>query len=261
MCEERWRFNLLGTFEVVRNNTVLAGVHRNKHCQVLAFLAYTSGQHARGNLSALFWPMSEVRSNNLSQAIGKLTRILELPELNEYTLLQNPGDGTLGLLYGLFTRDIDVFGQFLKEADKISDETAKIGPLTAAVRLYRGEFMLGYDAEEEYEWIARPRLDFRNKFVLALKTLERLFRKFSLTDLAVLCEEHIVFAAPLSPDECALLENWDKTVPAEPTVSRSPSATNRAARSVNLPKAITAYNHGRGLWKLRSEGALRESIR
>lgn len=235
MLEKRWRFKMLGTFEVSHNQVVVTGIHRNKHCQILAFLAYTPGKNARERLSARFWPQSDDSDNNLSQALTKLKRILGLMEQTPDSLLQSPGDGTHSLLSDLFTRDIDEFNQILKGADRISDTAAKIGLLTAAVKLYRGEFMLGYDTDAEYGWIEKPRLDYRNKFARALMLLGRLFRERSLPDLAIMCEEHAANAMPLTADECALLENWN-----EPPATASPTTawgkrTNSRRFSVNMP--------------------------
>lgn len=261
MLEERWHFKMLGTFEVTRNRGIVPGIHRHKHCQLLAFLAYNMGKHSRASLALKFWPLSDDGDNNLSQALLRLTRILELPKLSPDTLLQSPRDGTLSLLSELFTRDIDAFNQHLKEADKTADAPAKIKTLTAAFRLYRGEFLLGYSDTQEYDWIAKARSDYRAKFVQALETLCGLFRELSLPELANVCEEHAANAAPLTADECTLLEHWNETPSVEPLepFPFKPLPFIRPIPVIN-PKAVASYNQGRRLWKIRAEGALQESL-
>ncbi len=123
---------------------VLSRVHRSKECQLLAFLAYTPGKHPRHKLEANFWPWSGDRANSLSVAMSKLTKILEMPKLTPETLLQSSGDYTLGLQSHMFTRDIDDFDYLLNKAENVTDAAETIKLLIPAVKLYRGEFLLGY---------------------------------------------------------------------------------------------------------------------
>ena len=264
MAEQRWRFDMLGTFEVSCDAVPLMGVHRHKHCLLLAYLAHERRMHSRAKLVEQFWPQTEGNSNNLSQAIRRLTQLLALPGLPPDALLQSPRDGTLGLLAAAFTRDIDDFDLLLKSAARASQDAEKIAALGAAVALYRGEFLLGYPTGDEYGWLLRPRDNFRRKFVDALKTLAELFRSRSLADLSALCEEHAISAAPFSGEERALLESWRETDSAAP-VTFSPTAPvpPRPAPDKDADsnaRAVAAYNQGRRLWKIRAHAPLKESL-
>ncbi len=255
MPVEGWRFKMPGTFEVTRGEVPIAGIHRHKHCLLLAYLAYKRGKQSRDSLAAKFWPQTDDGSNNLSQAIVRLTRLLDLPRLSPDTLLQS-SDGTLGLSSELYTRDLDDFNRLLKRADKGTDDEAKIADYTDAVKLYRGEFLLGYPVGNEYDWIAEPRADYGRKFAHALKSLGELFRDMDSADLAALCEEHAGSMAPLSGEEQALLENWREAG------HRASGPKRKTHKSVQVSNAgvVASYNHGRRLWKIRAHAPLMESL-
>jgi predicted ATPase/DNA-binding SARP family transcriptional activator len=149
------RLSLLGSPHIERDG-VPVEVDTRKAIALFAYLALTGQAHSREALAALLWPEydQDRAYANLRRTLWSLNRAVGKERLDI-------DQDTIGLRRGAgFWLDVDAFRSHLHQCQTHghadSDVCAAcIPPLTAAVKLYRGDFMAGFtlrDSPDFDDW-------------------------------------------------------------------------------------------------------------
>jgi predicted ATPase/DNA-binding SARP family transcriptional activator len=167
---------LLGLPRIERDGEPVK-VDRRKAIAIMAYLALTGQAHSRDALSALFWPQydQDRAYANLRQTLWSLNRAVgkEWFDVDKETIALRRGRG--------LWLDVDAFHSHLNECQTHghadSDLCSACTPaLTAAVKIYRGDFMAGFtlrDSPDFDDWQLFQAESLRSELAGALSRLVR----------------------------------------------------------------------------------------
>lgn len=165
--------NILGQFEILWEGQPASGLSLRKSQALLIYLALNPGGHDRGRLAGLLWgdlPERNAR-RNLRHALHKLRRTLDPAALESDRLSVN--------LSPALSLQVDVldFEALVTRADRCRRQgelEAAVGHLEAAVDLYQGDFLSGFDVPDcpaFEEWVVRCQARTRERFLESLDVL------------------------------------------------------------------------------------------
>lgn len=142
MIKPELQLNLLGAPQVFLNTDPVTGFVSKKAQALLFYLAETQQPHTRQLLAALLWPeMPETTARtNLRKALSNLRRLF--PEhllISRHTAAFNPDSP-----YCLDSRQFEHQLDCLQIKNRLN--SANYEDLTAALELYRGDFLAGFSA-------------------------------------------------------------------------------------------------------------------
>ncbi|HLK61323.1 MAG TPA: tetratricopeptide repeat protein [Chthonomonadaceae bacterium] len=176
MLEQPWRIELFGGLKAEQGRRTITRFRTHKTAALLAYLAYYRNRmHPREELIELLWPDTTLEAGRVSlrTALASLRAQLEPPGAQANSVLI--ADRVhLQLNPHAITTDVADFESMLKEAAQATDPEARIGKLTQAIVLYRGELLPGH--YEDWAILERERL------------AESAFR--ALHQLALAAEQH-----------------------------------------------------------------------
>ncbi|MEW6405531.1 MAG: tetratricopeptide repeat protein [Chloroflexota bacterium] len=157
---------LLGSPQILQDNSPAPSFISNKVPALLAYLAVTRRAHTRDKLAALLWgEMSDADAkNNLRQALTNLRKFAEAELIITRDTIEFVGDE--------FVDSIE-FDAALRSASSLDPEPASV-ILTDSLRLYTGDFLEGFhvrDAPEFEDWMLAERARLRELALQALHTL------------------------------------------------------------------------------------------
>lgn len=163
---------MLGGLRALVADRVISRFQTQKTGALLAYLASHPGQtFHREYLASLLWPEGEASAvrNRLNQAVSSLRRQLHPPgsEANAVIVADHL---TLAINPRTVGTDLVEFRELLRRSETETDERAQIDSLTAAVNLYRGEFLHGF----EEPWIRLERVSISDHVFDALSRLIKL---------------------------------------------------------------------------------------
>lgn len=193
-------FLLLGAPRIERDGSPIS-VDTRKAVALLAYLAVTRQPHHRDTLAALLWPeydQPHARAT-LRRTLSALGRALDGDHLNVER-------ETIGLRDGANLRlDVDEFRHLLAECQThghAADEAcaACLGPLAAAVALYRDDFMAGFslrDSPAWDDWQFFQREALRRELAGALRRLTSVYIALGRYDAAIACARRWLALDPL----------------------------------------------------------------
>lgn len=163
------RIEMLGGFQVIRNQQTVVRFHTRKAAALLAYLSlHPDRRHSRERLAEMLWPENdpEAARASLRVALASLRRQLEPPGTERGALIC-ADRSNVGLNREAFTTDVSDFRVALQSARRAQSPEAAIPLLEQAVRLYRGELLPGF-----YEdWVLRDQERLAGQWVQALRDL------------------------------------------------------------------------------------------
>ncbi len=173
---------LFGPFRAVLDDVPLLEFLSNKSRALLAYLATEPTRlHHRSTLATLLWPhMSDAAAlRNLRYAIADLRRRLgdttaQAPFLlvTRHTIELNPGAD--------ISADVMIFREHMSVLTSRPRTETRLASLEAALALYQGEFMQGFQVREcpsWEEWLLLRREEFVCDVVRALRDLARAYEQ------------------------------------------------------------------------------------
>lgn len=153
---------LLGRFQVLRDGVPVSGIESERGRGLLAYLAVEGDRpHRRDGLGALLWPEADDSRmrQNLRRALYNLRQTFDPPATDTPLLLVTPQDVHLNPPYA---QQVDVvqFRALISQCQQhphtaVTECTECAQRLTAAVALYRGDFLSGFalpGSERFEEW-------------------------------------------------------------------------------------------------------------
>lgn len=153
---------LLGRFQVTRDGVPVSGIESDRGRGLLAYLAVEGDRsHRRDGLGALLWPEADDSRmrQNLRRALYNLRQTFDAPETDAPLLLVTTQDVQLNPTYA---QQVDViqFRTLVTQCQQHPHTAIVTCPecaqrLTAAVALYRGDFLSGFalpGSERFEEW-------------------------------------------------------------------------------------------------------------
>src|SRR5688572_12527176 len=150
---ERLKLRFLGPPEVSYGGQLLKFRSR-KELALLIYLVVEGGQHSREKLMALLWPESD-RKRGQASLRNTLVRLRQgLAGVEAYLTIEL--DRVEFNFDCLFELDLNTLQTALQESPKPAD----LGPLQAAILVYRGDFLEGFslaDAPEFDDWAGLQR--------------------------------------------------------------------------------------------------------
>lgn len=173
--------HLLGTFYAGYDGKMIAGFRTERERALLAYLAVEHDRpHRRETLMALLWPeLSDKRArNNLRVNLHRLRKTVELETGHKDWLLV--GRNSVQLNSALPIRvDVARFEAHHVAAQRISVEQSpalseRLGHLTEACKLYRGEFLQGFSLDDSSvfgHWATQTREQHHRRILQALYEL------------------------------------------------------------------------------------------
>ena len=183
---------------------------------LLAFLAlYPRRSHTREELMALIWPDDEEESarHKLRQSLYALRRHLDCGQDSEESCLAATRD-TIGLASHRIVTDLARFEDAIKSAAAISELDSRIGLLTEAISLYRGELLAGF---------------YQDEFVLERGRLAEMYRS-ALHDLTRALEQ--------AGDLGNAIEIGRRTVALDPLIEEAHCNLMRLYAAAGQPSAV-----------------------
>src|SRR5262249_36640358 len=104
--------------------------------------------YSRDYLAALFWPDADAATarTRLRQGLSSLRKLVEPEGITPGSVLTQERD-RIALVSGAIITDVEVFRKALSEARLAADDRQRERLLDAAVPLYRGELLSGYENE------------------------------------------------------------------------------------------------------------------
>jgi len=174
--ETRWHIELFGGLTARKENRFLTRFRTQKTGALLAYLAYHLPQRSpREALIELLWPLEDPQksSQSLRTALSALRRQLEPPGIPAGAVLL-ADRFTVGLNPKTVTTDVAEFQAALERAEQAKSHTRRIRSLRAAVDVYRGELLAGFNEE----WIPPEQRRWREQFFQALTRLIGALERF-----------------------------------------------------------------------------------
>ncbi len=173
---------LLGPFQATLNGAPLLDFQSNKVRALLAYLAVEGPHpHHRIKVATLLWPHMDDASalRNLRSAIADLRRRLgdaqadpPFLRVSRYTVELHP-DADVRV-------DALAFREHLAAAGRAPSEEATIAAWQAALSLYTGEFLQGFQVRDSppwEEWLLLRREEFERGAIRALRGLAQVFKQ------------------------------------------------------------------------------------
>jgi DNA-binding SARP family transcriptional activator len=194
-----WEIRLFGGLEARRGEAVVSHFRTRKTAALLAFLAYhAETAHPRDRLVELLWPDQPVDAgrNSLSTALWTLRKLLD--GAGDEPVLQTDRD-TLRVASDRVRTDVADFEALLERAARAGPDEARI--LDEALRLYRGELLLGHFEP----WVAVEQHRLAERFFLGVRRLADRRQAEGDLDGALATARRAVSADPLREEAHCLV--------------------------------------------------------
>lgn len=203
MAQAELQLSLLGGLTITYRNTAVSQFASRKVEGLLVYLACNPWPHPRETLAALLWPDNDQNRAlaNLSVALTSLRKQLPAAVLAErHTVAFNPEQDTL--------LDTVVFQRAVSQAEEEQKSRGKPGhagaaQLAAAVSLYHGDFLAGFNirnAPEFEAWVLLEQERLRQQFLAALADLVAFHRQRGRLDAAIAYAQQLLAVDPMQED-------------------------------------------------------------
>ena len=203
MAQAELQLSLLGGLTITYRNTAVSQFASRKVEGLLVYLACSPRPHPRETLAALLWPDNDQNRAlaNLSVALTSLRKQLPTAVLAErHTVAFNTEQD--------YMLDTAAFQRAASQARDEQKRSGKLGhagaaQLAAAVTLYRGDFLAGFNirnAPEFEAWVLLEQERLRQQFLAALADLVTFHRQRGRLDAAIAYAQQLLAVDPLQED-------------------------------------------------------------
>ncbi|MBV9470270.1 MAG: tetratricopeptide repeat protein, partial [Abitibacteriaceae bacterium] len=200
----KWYIELFGGLTARRGKVVVNHFRTQKTAALLAYLAYFAQAQPREALIELLWPDSDPARGreSLRTALAALRRQLEPDQSDRGRVLVATHHAIL-LNPDAITTDVLEFESGVNSSLRLSDDHAKLEPLTATLQLYRGPLLKGY-----YEdWIPLEEERLAELYCRAVLEGADLWQRVGNLDAALAAVQQAVALHPLREElQCRLMQ-------------------------------------------------------
>jgi predicted ATPase len=198
----QWRIELFGGLRLLKEGAVTEPFKPSKPLELLAYLAYHQGVHARKEIAGDLWAEKDDPLGNLRAALKLLRSQLKTWGVYDGEFIRDDRHNATLQLNPDVTTDAAEFDAAFDAAERASDAAKKVRHLATAVELFlSGKLLYGYAGD----WIDAARGELSASFLSALHKLIRLLAQSREHDRALHYAQRAVSLHPLCETSCRLI--------------------------------------------------------